>query len=250
MKKSTLIFFCILFITTTFAQRHRGNGEIKWLSLALKGGYGGTVMFNNDVSADKNVTTNFLSSSYSYGGRFGFTYGDHFSLNFEPSFSGFGQEYNIKDAAGTYAKHQKFTSLDYLASLRYVTNYGFYFEAGPQFSTLKTASVENSKEGLFNEYNGNYISNFIEKYTNLVAGMGYAIHNGDRLQLFLGLRGTYALGDFDPDYYVLSDGVYNPTGTFISPTNPFTLKLMVEVNYFFGFWGDANCGKGRLVFFQ
>ncbi|NJO88523.1 MAG: hypothetical protein HC831_05820 [Chloroflexia bacterium] len=80
-----------------------------------------------------------------------------------------------------------------------------------------------------------------------------AVHNGDRLQVTLGLRGSYALGNLveeSSDYYVLRDGVYIPQGDFTAKTSPFTLKLMVEVNYIFGFWGDASCGRGRLMFFQ
>jgi hypothetical protein len=252
MKKLILIALCMVFIGSAFGQHRRGNGEIKWLSLAIKGGYGGSLLFNSDVMADNNVSISFLSPSYSYGGRFGITYGDHIGLNFEPLFSGFSQEYNIDDGVSTYTKIQKFKSLDYFVSLRYISSYGFYFEVGPQFSTLKSASVENSKDGSFTSENGDYMAKFSEKFTSLTSGLGFAVVNGDRLQVNLGLRGSYTFGDFviDDNYYVLNDGVYNPTGTFTSSTNPFTLKLMVEVNYFFGFWGDATCGKGRLMFFQ
>ncbi len=243
----------MMMVSTTFAQKKLGNREIKWLSLAIKGGYGGTALFNSDVSADNSVTTNFLSPSYSYGGRFGITYGDNFSLNFEPLFSGFSQEYNINDGSAAYAKNLKFTAIDYFVFLRYVGGYGFYFEVGPQFSTLKTATVENSKDGTFTDENDeDFKSNFTEKSTSITAGLGYAILNGDRLQINLGLRGTYTLGDFraDPTYYVLNDGVYRPTPPFEAKTNPLTLKLMLELNYFFAFWGNASCGKGRLMFFQ
>ena len=254
MKKIVLMLLCILSVACSYAQRGhngRGNGEVKWLSLAIKGGYGGSTFFNKDVMADQNVKLNFLSPSYSYGGRFGITYGDHISLNIEPQFSSFSQEYNIGDGVEPYTKTQKFKSLDYLVSLRYVNAYGFYFEAGPQFSTLKSASVKNSKSGTFTEGTQPYMQNFADKFTSIAAGLGYALYNGDRFQVNLGLRGSYVLGDFDPNYYVLNDGVYHPAGTtFTAKTSPFSLKLMAELNYFFGFWGNATCGKGRLMFFQ
>jgi len=251
MKKIVLIVLCIIFIPLANAQRGRGNGEVKWLSLAIKGGYGGTVLLNSDVLSDQNVKVNFLSPSYSYGGRFGITYGDHIGINFEPLFSGFSQEYSIDDGAEPYTKTQKFKSLDYLISLRYISSYGFYFEVGPQFSTLKSATVENSKTGNFmNENSATYMAKFEEKFKSLATGLGFAIVNGDRLQVNLGLRGTYTFGDLDPNYYVLNDGVYRPAITPTSKTNPLTFKLMAEVSYFFGFWGDATCGKGRLMFFQ
>ncbi|MFN8257490.1 MAG: hypothetical protein U0W24_17480 [Bacteroidales bacterium] len=254
MKKLIIVLLAmVLYATSGLSQRRKNTTEVKWLSIALKGGYGGTVMFNTDVMSDGKVTLNFLSPSYSYGGRFGITYGDHIGINYEPLFSGFGQEYNINDDVQPYAKNQRFTAFDNLLSLRYISNYGFYFEAGPQFSKLKSASVENDKTGNFTDGGEDYLSNFSENYTSLVAGLGFAAHNGDRLQVNIGLRGTYTFGNLvaNPNYYVLDDGVYQPAGgPFTSTTNPFTLKLMVEVNYFFGFWGDATCGRGRLMFFQ
>ena len=254
MKKLISVFVISLIISSAFAQRHGGNGEIKWLSLAIKGGYGGTVFFNQDVMDDKNVSVNYLSPSYSYGGRFGITYGDHIGINVEPLMSGFSQEYSINDGVQPYNKKQKFTSFDLFVSLRYINDYGFYFEAGPQFSTLKTAVVENDIDGAFTDENSvnDYKTNFAEKFTSIGAGLGFAAINGDRIQLFVGLRANYTLGNFvtNSSYYVLQDGVYNPTGSFTAKTSPLTYKLMLELNYFFGFWGDANCGRGRLMFFQ
>lgn len=254
--KNVLILFFSLLITTGFAQRHRGNGEIKWLNISAKGGYGGTMLFNSDVSGDGNVTQAFLSPSYEFGGRFAIGYGDFVSIGVEVLSSGFGQIYSINPPnEQSYDKTQKFTSFDILPMLRYTSPYGFYFEAGPKFSTLKTASVENSVDGTFidEDPTQDYLLNFSEKYTSIVAGLGMAIHNGDRLQVTLGLRGSYALGNFvndESNYYVLNDGFYIPEGSHTAKTSPFTLKLMLEVNYIFGFWGDASCGRGRLMFFQ
>ena len=253
--KNVLILFFSLLVTTGFAQRHGGNGEIKWLNFSVKGGYGGTMLFNSDVSSDGNATQDFLSPSFEFGGRFAIGYGDFVSIGVEVLSAGFGQSYSINDPnMQAYDKKQKFTSFDILPTIRYTSPYGFYFEAGPKFSTLKSASVENSLDGAFTDENStqDYMANFTENFTSVVAGLGMAIHNGDRLQLTIGLRGSYALGDFveNENYYVLNDNVYRPQGSFTAKTSPFTLKLMLEVNYIFGFWGDASCGRGRLMFFQ
>ena len=82
MKNIFLVLFTLL-ITTAFAQRHRGNGEIKWLNISVKGGYGGTMLFNSDVSGDGQVTQDFLSPSYEFGGRFAIGYGvSYFKFSF------------------------------------------------------------------------------------------------------------------------------------------------------------------------
>jgi hypothetical protein len=253
MKRLVFLLSIVLFAFTAMAQRGHGRGEIKWLSLSLKGGYGGSLFLNSDVLNDDHVSVNYLSPHYTYGSRFGITYGNNIGINIEPMFSHFNQEYSISNGSHSYIKNQKFKSFDLFVSLRYITDFAFYLEAGPQFSTLKSASVNNNISGGFTEdLSGNYIDNFLQKNTSIAFGLGLAAINGDRVQLFLGLRANYGLGNFvdNPAYYVLRDGVYNPNYTPSAKTNPITYKLMVELNYFFGFWGDASCGRGRLMFFQ
>jgi hypothetical protein len=251
MKKLISVIIISLIFSSLFAQ-HDGRGQVKWLSLAIKGGYGGNLLLNKDIQNDANVKVNYLSPHYSFGGRFGITYGDNIGINVEPLWSGFNQEYTIK-AASPYIKTQKFKSMDIFVSLRYITDYGLYVEAGPQFSTLKSASVKNNIDGAFTESQlSEYKSNFAKKNTSVAFGVGFAAINGDRLQLFVGLRANYGLGNFvdNSSFYVLNDGVYQPQYNYSAKTSPITYKLMLELNYLFGFWGDATCGKGRLIFFK
>lgn len=249
MKKIVFILVIILLSTSLYAQRRKKRGStINWISIAVKGGYGNSILFNKDVTADANVSMDFLSPSYNIGGRFGLTFGDNFGVYLEALSASFKQKYEIKTTNDTYKKTQEFKTLDLILELRYTSDYGFYFEAGPVFNTLKSASETNSIDGISRN---NYIDNFKNKYNSLMFGMGFAAFRGDRVSVNVGLRGTYALGDFveNSNFYVLKDGIYDGTTT-NAATNPFSLKVMLEVNYFFAFWGDANCGRGRLMFFQ
>jgi len=251
MKKIVFILIVLLLSTSIYGQRRKKRGStIKWISIAVKGGYGNSILFNQDVSADDNVNLDFLSPAYNFGSRFGLTFGDNFGVYLEALSSGFNQKYDINTGNGSYIKTQEFKSFDLILELRYTSNYGFYAEAGPVFSSLKSASESNSVDGNYSPRD-NYIDNFANKYNSLMFGLGFAAFRGDRLSVNVGLRGTYAFGDFveNSNFYVLSDGVYSGTST-NEATNPFSLKVMLEVNYFFAFWGDANCGRGRLIFFQ
>ncbi len=79
MKKYTLwVLFAILSISFSNAQRSSQN--IKWLSLAVKGGFGNSVFLDIDHIEDKNITMNYLSMSQSFGGRFTFTYGERLGI--------------------------------------------------------------------------------------------------------------------------------------------------------------------------
>ena len=251
MKKISLLLFLLSFTFLISAQR-RGSSTIKWLSLEVKGGYGTTILFNSDVAAENDVSMDYFSGAYNYGGRFGITFGDYVGVFVEGMLENFKQNYNIipGEPLLPYVKTQSFKSLDWIFELRYTNDYGFYVEAGPVFSTLKSAEETNDQNYGFIPRN-DYIENFSKKNTGLMFGFGFALARTDRLNISLGLRGTYMFGDFvtNDNFYVLNDGVYSGTST-NAATNPFSIKLQFGVNYFFGFWGDASCGRGRLMFFQ
>ena len=251
IKKLVFILVILLISTSLYAQRRKKRGSIiNWISIAVKGGYGNSILLNQDVLLDANGTMDFLSPAYNIGGRFGLTFGDNFGVYLEALSASFNQKYDINTGTTAYVKTQEFKSFDLILELRYTSDYGFYFETGPVFNNLKSASESNSIDGSFSPRD-NYIENFKTKYNSLMLGLGFAAFRGDRLSVNVGLRGTYALGDFveNSNFYLLNDGVYNGSSTNVA-TNPFSLKVMLEVNYFFAFWGDASCGRGRLMFFQ
>lgn len=252
--RNIIVVLFLLVLTTSYGQRRGRSSTVKWLNIALKGGVGGTMLFNSDVSSDENTTMNFLSPSNEVGARFGITYGDYVNVGVEYLMSGMSQKYQVNPTnMEAYEKTQAFKMSDILFTIRFQALTGFYFEVGPKFSTVKSASIENSITGSFNDETAtSYEDNFSDKFTSIVVGMGLAVFNGERVQINLGLRGSYALSDLNGDgsYFVLSDGVYSPVGPFDAETKPFTLKFTLGVNYIFGFWGDASCGRGRLMFFQ
>ena len=252
MKKLSLLIYLVSFSLLIFAQRGRNSSTVKWLSLEVKGGYGSTILFNSDVSAEENASMNFFSGAYNLGGRFGITFGDYVGIFVEGISENFKQSYELipGDPILPYTKTQSFKSQDWIFELRYTNDYGFYVEAGPVFSTLKSAEESNDAEYTFIPRT-NYIENFSKKNTGLMFGLGFSIVRGERISVNLGLRSTYMLGNFvaNDNFYALNDGVFTGTNTGVA-TNPFSIKVMFGVNYFFGFWGDATCGRGRLMFFQ
>ncbi len=254
MKKVVFALVIILLSTSIYAQRRKKRGTtIKWISLAAKGGYGNSLLINSDVAVDQNVSIDYLSPAYVIGARFGLTFGDNFGIYVEPLSASFKQKYEIKTGTDTYIKTQEFKSFDLILQLRYTSSYGFYVEAGPVFNALKSASESNSEPLSFEPNRDDNIDDFANKYNSLMFGLGFAAFRSDRLTVNLGLRGTYALGDEfveNSNFYVLDDGVYQPGITPSASTKPFSAKVMLEVNYIFAFWGDANCGRGRLMFFQ
>ncbi len=252
MKKSFILILVLSFLlfSHSFAQRRRGQ-VVKWFSLAAKGGVGNSLLLNSDVFKEKGAEPNAFSLSYAYGGRFTFTYGDNIGFGGEILLGGFSQKYSMKSHNLAYNKDLNFKSLDYILFFRYTGNRGGYFEIGPAFTNIKNIEETNSIQDSFFPRN-DLMNTYENKYTSIMLGFGLTVVKTKRLDFNIGLRGTYGLKNIEPDanYYVLNDGVFTPSLISEKETHPISLKLLLELNYYFAFWGDASCGKGRLVFFQ
>ncbi len=252
MKHIIYIVLALIFASDIYAQkkvtRSRSKSNvIKWLSISAKGGYGNSILLNSSVMNDDDVNMNFLSPSFSYGGRLGITFGDYVGVSGELLSYHFGQKYTINSNNQEYTKETKLVSTDFSVLLRYTSAYGIYVEAGPKFSTLKSVNETNSIDVLRIQK----VDDYNEKFKGALFGLGMAPLRRDRVELFMGLRFNYGFDDLLKEEYVpLFDGVKLPVYANHESTNPLSVQLMIEFNYIFGFWGDASCKKGRIVFFQ
>ncbi len=248
MKKYTLwVLFAILSISFSNAQRSSQN--IKWLSLAVKGGFGNSVFLDIDHIEDKNITMNYLSMSQSFGGRFTFTYGERLGIGSDLLFSTYNQKYEIDVDGSLNNKTIKMSTLDILPFIRFTGYNTVYVELGGKFSTIKTMSETNTLTG--NYRSGEVLkSNMEPKFTSPVLGFGLAVYKTDRLDINLGLRMAYSLTDAAPGYNILNDNVYIPDYEEDFSLNPLSVQAIFEINYFFAFWGDASCGRGRFMLFK
>ncbi len=246
---------CLLLTVSSFAQR-RGSSNINWLSIAPKAGVGMSLLMNQNTFEDPKVSPNFFNLSYFMGGRLGWSVdlnsGATVGLSFEVDYSSFGQEYSVNLDNSNLTKNTQITSLDLFPMFRFTAATGFYLEVGPKFSTLK--SIEEIEMPSSIMYPTGLESIYNEKYTSAVFGFGFMPVMLDRITLSIGLRANYgwkSMTNNDNYYSVMDDGKYFP----ITPYSDATINLIqvqgvVEFNYFFGFFGDATCGRGRLMLFQ
>jgi len=253
MKKFAYLLIAIAFLFQN-ANAQRRTQTIKWFSIAAKIGYGNSVLLNVNNIEDKHVEFNYLTPSLSYGGRFTFTYGDKIGFGSDILLSSFGQKYTIDNNGDIYEKEIKIKSLDILPFFRYTGEKTGYLEIGSKFSIVRSMSVTNS---ILNpnppfKPTDNIVENYAPKFTSIVLGLGLAVYKNERLDVNLGTRFAYSFTDFTPgySYNVVNDGYYIPEKTVLTDTNPLSIQFILEVNYYFAFWGDATCGKGRLMLFK
>lgn len=251
MKKTVFMIFAIAVIFQNVDAQRRTQ-TIKWFSIAAKVGYGNSVLLNVNNIEDKNLSFNYLTPSLSYGGRFTFSYGEKIGFGADVLYSSFGQKYTINNNDNIYDKELKIKSLDILPFFRFTGEKGGYVEIGGKFSNVKSINVSNSVNENFTQNSDNIDKNYAPKFTSLVLGFGLAVYKNERLDINLGNRFAYSFTDFTPgySYNVVDDGYYTPSKDILTPTNPLSIQFILEVNYYFAFWGDATCGKGRLMLFK
>lgn len=238
MKKLIVLTFVMLLFSTVYAQR---GGRSNWLTIAVKGGYGNSIMFCPAVSDNDGLSYDYMSPSFCAGGRLGMILADYLGISAEVLAAGYQEKYTYNPTGKDEQKgNLKFSTTDILVTLRYAGDYGFYAELGPKFSLVNKADREDIAAGDVKNLFG-------DKYTSVVFGLGFMPYNGDRVQVSLGVRAAYC-----PKNFLESE--QNPYGDpRITTTNwemkPFSAQAILEVNYFFATFGSANCGRKRIIFF-
>lgn len=275
MKKILLIILVLFLFNTAEAQR---KGQmVKWLHIAPKASIGTALLINSNTSKDKNIEQSFFNLSTSFGGSLGISIGDYLGFYAEGNFTNFSQKYlmqvqHVDETRHDYDKTLEFSTVNMAVMMRYVSELGGYFEIGPSFTTLKTVDITNSVDlGQLDAEKEDFNASFI----NLSIGVGQAVYRNERLSIFLGARINFSPVGFYLPREEYSGNTYFKDGAYASNPNigwadkqnlrydnsatlhdvqgktmPTTGFLTLEINYIFGFWGNASCGRGRLLFFQ
>jgi len=257
MKKSVLLLFILLLsLTVSMAQYRKKKDDVKWLSISPKAGYGVSMLLNENITADKNVAINWIYPSYMFGGRLGITFGDHWGVFGDVTKNKYGGEFTIAYPTETYKKRIELNSMNFAFLVHFTGDKGGYFEIGPQMCNIQEVKITNDINETFVDAAP---ADFDNSYINFVIGTGLSVFRTDRLVLNVGLRGVYSFQDLmvneknfmlDGFYEYKIPGIRNNEYNEYKKTSPLTIQAMIEFTYFFAFWGNASCGRGRLMFFQ
>ncbi|MCR5454943.1 MAG: hypothetical protein K6F33_08165 [Bacteroidales bacterium] len=242
MKRILSIAMLLLMALPTLAQR---SDAPNWISIAGKVGVGNSILLCKQISDNENISTNYLSPSFSIGGRLGVVFVDRIGVSVEYLSSTYQNKYEIKDLLNktNLNTNLKLKTGDLLILARYTGEYGFYFEAGPKITSVKEVNYERGETTNFdltNCFNGSYNS--------IVVGLGLTPFNGERVQISLGVRAAYC----SKNVIKQPDGLQNTgfTNYRTMEMKPFSAQVMVDINYHFARFGSATCGKQKIIFFK
>ncbi len=243
MKKFILTSVLILTITLSFSQK-----QMTWISLSGRGGFGTSMLINVPSLDDSKIEYSYYSPSYYFGGRFGLMFGDFVGISFEVSMNSVSQNYDVH---GITLLHQfiKINTFEFGPHLNLETPTGFYFEIGPNFTSLKNAKLTSTSDII--NLTADRTNKFAPQYTNLVFGIGMKPVMTEVFEMKIGIRGAYSFASIvsTPGYIIPADDNLNYVPSYFDEkTNPAQLMASVELTYIFGRFGKANCGKYRFMF--
>lgn len=238
------------------------GGDPNWISIAGKVGVGNSILFSQQISDDDNITQNYLSPSVSVGGRLGVVFVDKIGVSVEYLSSTYANKYGVKApvTSKSFDSNLKFKTGDLLILARYTGEYGFYAEIGPKITSINDAQyvIEDNPNGVTYKDMGFSLPNplgnadltncFNGKFTSIVFGFGYAVFNGDRVQVSLGARAAYCSNNIIKQVDGLKNTGFSKYSTM--EMKPFSAQIMVDINYHFARFGSATCGKQKIIFFK
>ena len=125
MKRILTIAVALLMTLQISAQR---GGEPNWISIAGKVGVGNSILLSEQIKDDGNITQNYLSPSFSIGGRLGVVFVDKIGVSVEYLSSTYSNKYEVKVPLvnKNFDSNLKFKTGDLLILARYTGEYGFY----------------------------------------------------------------------------------------------------------------------------
>jgi hypothetical protein len=266
MKKLGIIILLIALIHPIFGQRSRGysskKSTVKWLSIAPRAGYGSGLLINSAVFDDAHITGEKRSPSNFIGARLGITHGDNIGISFIGGKSSFTQNYTAFGVTSidNYTKSYAFSAVEYGVMFRFTSNLGFILEIGPRKVNLKSALGSIGGNILVEASDIDLMDTILQSYTTINLSLGQSLLRSDRTELNLTIQASYGFKDLfnGSGYNYIQDRYYNYTNVDfynayvnnVHTTNPLTVMVTLEFNYFFAFWGDASCGRGRFLMFQ
>ena len=241
MRKLLALLSCIFIFTAYHTQ--------SWFDLGLKGGYGTSILMNNNIWDDSDYNHQ-ISGAYSFGGKVGFNFNENHELTFDFMFNEFKQNFlynqydSISESSPLFKSSISYKSMSYIIMYRHNKD-GRYSEIGTSIESILNVSREDE----IDYFQGIERNDFIKSQANIVAGFGAYLMGSENFGITTGLRISYGLKDL----ISLSGQNKNlPTLKFYDTYNashPLSIIFIIEANFDFAYIAKAQCSRRKLILF-
>jgi hypothetical protein len=232
MRHLLLIFGFIFLFLFTQAQKKKSKDNPMWFNLEVKGGGGTSLLFNKNISGDKQIKTN--PQLYpAYGIGLGTHFTKSFAVQIEKCWSTFGQKYSYSN--GLPEQNLILTASEWGIFIRKTSEGSGFIGLGFKTSHMSKVNIDSTLQ--------NFNSNL--SFINLEFGGPIWLTN--IFDINFNLRFGYGLND------IVSNKNYQPGAYQVYPsykqTSPVVIQLMVGLNWHVGYWATSNCKHTGFLFF-
>lgn len=249
--KHIVCLFCIFFVLigckTVYSQKKRllaGNNPM-WISVSAIGGYGASTLFNKNIKNAGDIEKAGWTPAISYGGKIGFSLTKYLELGLEIYSYNFGQKYNTFQYKKETGLEKEISTINYLATCKYVLLYGIFAEAGVGVAYTQNAYEANS----LSDSKVDQTDNFEKSFVNYALGVGFIPFGTDRIDFETCLRINYSFANILPGkpFYL---SLYKPSFTQQAKTTPLTAQFMLRMKFILAYRGTSMCDRGQLKLFR
>ena len=239
MRKSVLSFAFIALSFVSYSQN--------WLDIGIKGGYGLTMLYNQNIF-DDNAYNHQLSGGYGFGGKLGVNFGESHEVTFDVMSSSFKQgfKYSIidsTDGSPEYNSEVTYKALDLILMYRN-NNEGRYFEIGPVLSLIRSG---NQSDEFLRYTNADASDSWTKNGYGVAMGFGAYLFGTDNFGITFGARFNYMISDAISQIGQQNNFPVNKTYNTYKASHPFSAMIIMEMNYDLGYLAQANCSKRRKI---
>ena len=220
-----------------------------WFDLGLKGGYGTSILMNNNIWGDVDYNHQ-ISGSYSFGGKIGLNFNENHEVTFDLMYNEFSQNFlynqydSITESSPLYKSAISYKSLSYILMYRH-NKEGRYSEIGTSIESIMNVQREDE----IDNFQGIDNNDFIKSEANIIAGFGAYLMGSENFGITTGVRISYGLKDL-----ISISGQNKNLPTFkqyesYSASHPLSIVFIIEANFDFAYVAKAQCSRRKLILF-
>ncbi|MBI5541090.1 MAG: hypothetical protein HY951_13575 [Bacteroidia bacterium] len=232
MKKAILIIACSLFWFGVQAQKKKSKDNPTWFNLELKGGGGISLLANSNIWGDDKISYFHFKFQPAYGIGLGSHIVKGLAVQFEKSWSTFGQKFSYNNNLPD--QNYEFKSNEWAF---YVRSTGESDNGGFVGLGYRASSISGTDS----------ISKFRKNLSFIQLEFGGPVWQNNMLDINLNMRIGYCINDMvtAKDYH---PGAYTTYPKYTG-THPITAQLLVGLNWHIGYWATSNCKHKGFNFF-
>ena len=213
-----------------------------WWDFGIRGGVSSGFLINSEILDNSQYPHQWTFGNF-FTGRIGTNFGDHSIISVEYGRTNTSQKWYFGGNGNSFYRTLNWSTNDLYVLYRHIGESGSFFEIGPKFSTVASATQSlsgNIPQSAFTEEN--VLNMYSEKYTSAVFGFGSYIAGTENLSFILSFRIEYGIQDlFSDNANNINFPIEFNGEASNASSHPLLLQVGLEINYDIGYLVSPRC---------